>query len=203
MNVVERWVDWAGAAATLLFLGTALVGITRGLRRLRGRTTGLARWILRLPAYLLIGIGFFGICALLWQPLPLPLSAPARVVTLVLGALLYFPGLTFYLWAWLTLGKMYNVSSSMGVQLYADHRLITHGPVAIVRHPMYLGSILAAVGGFLIYRTWTFLFVVVSFLGLTLRARREEQALAAEFGEEWEAYCRRVPGWIPHTPRLR
>lgn len=203
LDVIERWVGWAGAVALVLFLGTALVGIARGLRRLRGRATGLAHRVLRLPAYLLISIGFFGACTLLWRPLSLPLSVPLRAVTLVLGALLYFPGLAFCLWARLTLGRMYNVSSSMGAQLYADHQLITHGPFAIVRHPMYLGIILAAAGGLLIYRTWTFLFVVVSFLGLTLRARQEEGALAAEFGEEWQAYCRRVPAWIPRILRLR
>ena len=31
-------------------------------------------------------------------------------------------------------------------------------------------------------------------------ARHVEQALAAEFGEEWQAYCRRVPAFLP---RLR
>jgi len=41
----------------------------------------------------------------------------------------------------------------------------------------------------------------VDFLGLVLRARREEQALADEFGEQWEEYCRRVPGWIPRILR--
>lgn len=197
LGVVEWWVGWAGAVAAFVFLIAALVGMARGLRRSRGRTTGLARKALRPPAYLLIGAGFFGACYLLWRPLPLALSAPVRIVALALGALLYFPGLALYLWAWLTLGEMYNVSSSVGVQLYADHRLVTRGPFAIVRHPMYLGIILASVGGLLIYRTWTLLFTTVSFLGLVLRARREEQALAAEFGEGWEEYCRRVPGWLP------
>ena len=203
LDIVERWVGWAGAAAAALFLGAALAGIVRGLHYPQGRATGLARWTLRLPAYLLVSVGFFGACALLWRRLPLSLSEPARSVTLVLGVMLYFPGLALYLWARSTLGEMYNVSSSMGVQLYADHRLITHGPFAIVRHPMYLGITLAALGGLLVYRTWTFAFIVISFLGLALRAQREEQALAAEFGEEWEAYCQQVPGWIPRLPRLR
>ena len=107
------------------------------------------------------------------------------------------------LWGRLTLAEMYNVSSSAGVQLYADHRLITHGPFAIVRHPIYLGILLTSTGGLLVYRTWTLLFTTVSFLGLVVRARREEQALAAEFGEEWEVYCRRVPGWAPRILRRR
>jgi protein-S-isoprenylcysteine O-methyltransferase Ste14 len=152
-------------------------------------------------AYLLISILFFGPCFLLWRPLPLALTAPARIVALALGTLLLFPGLILYLWARLTLGEMYNVSSSMGAQLYADHRLVTHRPFALVRHPMYVGILLASAGGLLIYRTWTLVFTTVTFLGLVLRARREEQALAAEFGQRWQEYCQRVPGWIPHILR--
>ena len=203
LDIVEWWVRWAGGVAALICLMVALAGIARGLRRPRGRTTGLARKVLRLPAYLLIGAVFFGPCFLLWRPLPLALVVPVRVVALSLGALLLFPGLTLYLWARLTLGEMYNVSSSMGAQLYADHRLVTHGPFAFVRHPMYLGVILASVGGLFIYRTWTLVFITVTFLGLALRARREEQALAAEFGEQWKEYCQRVPGWIPRILRRR
>jgi len=203
LGVIERLVQWAGAAAALVCLITALVGIARGLRRPHGRATGLAGKVLRLPAYLLIGAGFFGACTLLWRPLPLVLSPLTRAVALALGALLPFPGLALVLWGRLTLGEMYDVSSSVGAQLYAGHRLVTHGPFAIVRHPMYAGVILASAGGLLVYRTWTLLFTTLSFLGLVLRARREEEALAAEFGEEWEEYRRRVPAWIPgifHTP---
>ena len=74
--------------------------------------------------------------------------------------------------------------------------LATKGPYRLVRHPMYLGIILASIGGLFMYRTWTMVFTLV-FFGLVVRAWREEQALAAEFGEVWEAYCRQVPGWIP------
>jgi protein-S-isoprenylcysteine O-methyltransferase Ste14 len=203
LDIVEGWVRWIGAVAVLVCLIAVLAGIARGLRRPWGRTTGLARQILTLPAYLLISVGFFGICYLLWRPLPLALSAPARTVTLALGALLLFPGLALVLWGRFTLSEMYYVSSSMGAQLYADHRLVTQGPFAIVRHPMYLGIILASGGGLLIYRTWTLVFTTVTFLGLALRARHEEQALAAEFSEQWGEYCRRVPGWMPCFLRRR
>jgi protein-S-isoprenylcysteine O-methyltransferase Ste14 len=150
--------------------------------------------------YLAIGIPYFGVCALLWQPLPLTLSRSARLVALMLGALLYFSGLALVLWGRLTLGEMYNVSSSLGAQLYADQRLVTRGPFAYVRHPMYLGILVASFGGLLLYRTWTLVFTTLNFLALFVRARREEQALAAEFGEQWEVYCRRVSAWLP---RLR
>jgi len=204
LEAAERTVRWAGALAVTLALACILWGIARALRRPRGRATGLAHRTARLPFYLLAAVLFFTPCILLWQPLPLKLSAPARTVVLALGALLLFPGLALSLWGRITLGEMYHVSSSTGVQLHADHRLVTHGPFAAVRHPMYLGLIVAATGGLLIYRTWTLVFLVLAFLGLSSRARREDEALAAEFGEEWEAYRRRVPGWIPRIRgRLR
>jgi Cu+-exporting ATPase len=83
----------------------------------------------------------------------------------------------------------------------AGHQLVTQGPFAIVRHPMYSGIMLAALGSLLIYSTWTTL-LFVCFAPLTIiRARREEAALAAEFGEQWQAYCKRVPAFVPRLKR--
>jgi protein-S-isoprenylcysteine O-methyltransferase Ste14 len=203
LDIVEWWVRWVGAVALAVFLGTTFVGLWRGMRRPRKRMTGLARKVMQPLAYLLIGIAYFGTWFILWRQLPLALSPPARIVALTLGALLYFPGLALYLWAWLTLGEMYNVSTSFGAQLYTEHRLIIKGPYSFVRHPMYLGVLAAALGGLLIYQTWTALFVIATFLSLLRRAQHEEQALAAEFSEQWGEYCRRVPGWMPCFLRRR
>ncbi len=195
---IERWVRRLGAGAMLVTLLTILFGLGRGLGRPRGRTTGAAPRILRLSTYILIGVPYFAACLLLWRPLRLALTAPARLAALVLGVLLYFPGMVLALWGRLTLGEMYNVSSGFGAQLYADQRLVTRGPYAFVRHPMYLGLLLASLGGLLLYRTWTLLFLLSNALMVLLfRGRREEQALAAEFGEQWLEYCRRVPFLIP------
>jgi protein-S-isoprenylcysteine O-methyltransferase Ste14 len=197
LEIIERWVSWLGAVATLITLAVALVGLWRGLHRPKGRATGLAHKMLSAPVYLLIGIGYFGFCFVLWRPLPLPLSPLARVAALVLGVLLYFPGLALYLWGRQTLGRLYNASSGFGAQLHADHKLVTRGPFAFVRHPMYLAVLIVALGGTLIYRTWPFAFNVVMFLGLVRRAQREEEVLAVEFGEQWQAYCLQVPAWLP------
>jgi protein-S-isoprenylcysteine O-methyltransferase Ste14 len=103
----------------------------------------------------------------------------------------------FVLWGRLALGKNYFVSTGFGAQLFAGHQLVTDGPFAIVRHPMYSGLVLAALGALLIYSTWTTL-LFVCFAPLTcFRARHEEAALAAEFGENWREYRRRVPAFLP------
>lgn len=191
-----------GAAVGLATLAIALwQAIWCGSRRPAGRTTGAAAQVLRAPVLPLISALWLGLCVLLWRPLPVRPGRAARMVALVVGALLYFPGLALYLWGARTLGEMYRAASGFGVQLNVGHRLITHGPFAWVRHPLYLGLQTAAFGGLLLYHNWTLAFVAVNFLGLFFRARREEEALQAEFGEEWRAYARRVPAWAPRLRR--
>jgi protein-S-isoprenylcysteine O-methyltransferase Ste14 len=104
------------------------------------------------------------------------------------------------LWGRLALGRNYFVSTGFGAQLFSEHQLVTSGPFAIVRHPMYAGLILAAVGSLLIYTTWTTVYFACFAPLVFIRAWREEQVLAEEFGEQWKEYCKRVPAFIP---RLR
>jgi protein-S-isoprenylcysteine O-methyltransferase Ste14 len=143
---------------------------------------------------------YFGLCYALWRPLPWAPSPAARAVALALGAILFFPGVGLVLWGRLTLGEAYNASLSSGAQLLSGQPLITRGPFALVRHPMYLGINLVAIGGLLLYRTWTFAFGL-TLVALIIRARLEEEVLAVEFGEQWEEYRRRVPSWIPRLRR--
>jgi len=201
-NARQGWIRWIGGVAALAALLTIFTGIWRGMRRPVGMTAGRAPGWLRSPLFYVVTSALFGgFCILLWRPLPLALSSGAQAGALTLGALLYFPGMAFVLWGRLTLGRMYFVSTSSGAQLFADHQLITRGAFAIVRHPMYAGLIAVGFGGLLIYRTWTWLFIAAIAPALLLRARREEQALAARFGAEWEAYKACVPAWIPWRRR--
>jgi protein-S-isoprenylcysteine O-methyltransferase Ste14 len=59
---------------------------------------------------------------------------------------------------------------------------------------------LVAVGALLIFRTWAMVIYTPSAFSIILRARREEELLAKEFGNAWTNYSDRVPAWIP---RLR
>lgn len=120
------------------------------------------------------------------------------MLLLIFGSLLTFPGLGLVLWSRLTLGSMYFVSSAFGAQLYSDHRLVTGGPYAFVRHPLYLGMICAAFGSLLLYHTWTTLVFAIVAPFVLFRAAREEKVLAAEFGDQWREYCRKVPAFFPN-----
>jgi protein-S-isoprenylcysteine O-methyltransferase Ste14 len=198
MDTIEQWLGRIGGLAGLATLALAIWHMLRSVGRPAGRQTGRGARFLRAPILILATLLFVAVMAWLWRPLPVALPAVVRLASLALGALLYFPALGLYLWGLRTLGVTFAPSSGFGVRLHADHRLITTGPYAFVRHPMYLAVITTGIGGLLLYSTWAMLLFAVTMFGLTVRARREEAALAAEFGADWEAYCRRVPAWLPH-----
>ena len=73
--------------------------------------------------------------------------------------------------------------------------LVDSGTYAVVRHPMYLGWILALfVATIFLYQHW--LFVIIGIPGIAsvyLISREEEQRNIEKFGDEYKRYMKRVP----------
>jgi len=196
IEIFEVGLHWLGAIAGLGTLAYAVYNMLKAQRRPTGQQTGAADKVLRTP-YLVIATLFFVLLAyVLWKPLPIQLPWLLRLVFELFGGVIFFASLILYVWGLRTLGSNFNASSGFGVRLHQEHQLITQGPYAYIRHPMYLAVILACWGGLLLYHTWTMLLFAVMMLGLLYRARKEEEALRLLFGEEWEVYKRHVPGWI-------
>jgi protein-S-isoprenylcysteine O-methyltransferase Ste14 len=197
---MEQWIKALGGIAALATLAYAIISMLRSLREPKGREEPGARLVLRAPVLLVATVLFVVGGAALWRPLPIQVPPWVHVLLLPCGALMLFVGLALYLWGMRSLGQMFGPSTGFGVRLHAAHRLVTTGPYAHVRHPMYLAVITTALGSLLLYCTWTTLVFAIIMFGLAVRARREERVLAQEFGPEWEAYISQVPPWIP---RLR
>jgi protein-S-isoprenylcysteine O-methyltransferase Ste14 len=79
-------------------------------------------------------------------------------------------------------------------------RLITDGVYARIRHPRYVQMTLAILGYALVagYPAAYAAFLVWC-AGIRVVVLLEERELASRFGEEWLAYCRRVPRFIPRA----
>ncbi len=78
--------------------------------------------------------------------------------------------------------------------------LVTGGPYAFVRHPLYLCEQWAMLGVALQYRQpWALLMVVVS-LGLQFPRMRYEEKVLRETFPPYDAYARVTPGLIPFLP---
>jgi methanethiol S-methyltransferase len=84
-----------------------------------------------------------------------------------------------------------------------QHRLVTTGIYAYLRHPQYAGFVLVMFGFLLQWPTVLTLamFPVLVFMYVRL-ARSEERTAIAEFGAEYQSYMRDVPGFIPRLSDL-
>ena len=197
-EALVRGVGFSVLTAAWLYSG---LGAYNGANRKAGRSIGLSGRLRAHTVYTITGIPYFVIASLLWRPLPLTPADPTRVTLLIVGSIVGLTGAAFYFWGRHELGSMYNVSSSLGSELYEGHMLVAAGPYALCRHPMYFGLFLAAGGGLLVYRTWTLVFMCLSLVGALLKASKEEKLLAAEFGAAWDRYAAEVPPWVPRLPR--
>jgi len=103
------------------------------------------------------------------------------------GIVLTCLGVAIAIWARLCLGEYWSAR----VTLKEGHQLIRSGPYRYVRHPIYTGMLLGAVGATLVLGEWRGVLAVVLILATHSRkAAREEALLRAEFGEEYAAYQR-------------
>ena len=76
--------------------------------------------------------------------------------------------------------------------------LMTEGPYRLSRNPMLTGSFVYFAGVCVWLWTWQALVVYVAFIGIMLlQVRSEEKRLRRDFGEEYEAYCRRTGRFWP------
>jgi protein-S-isoprenylcysteine O-methyltransferase Ste14 len=84
-----------------------------------------------------------------------------------------------------------------GMQIPPE-RLVTTGPYAWCRNPMYLGHLIFLIGLTLTFRSELALgFFVFSVVWFDRRVQRDEARLRERFGADYDAYARRVKRWIP------
>lgn len=106
-------------------------------------------------------------------------------------------------WARIHLGRLW----SDWVTKKAGHHVVDTGPYRLVRHPIYLGLILA-VSATAVEKgnSFALLGAAIMILAFYTKARREERFLRAELGEDaYDAYARKtamlVPSGLPRRGR--
>lgn len=105
-------------------------------------------------------------------------------------------GVVVAIWARYSIGQYWSAR----VTFKEGHRVIRSGPYAWVRHPIYTGMLLAAMGTALGIGEWRgVLAVAVMWAAHSHKALREEKLLTTELGEEYASY-RRNTGFL--FPRL-
>jgi protein-S-isoprenylcysteine O-methyltransferase Ste14 len=115
-----------------------------------------------------------------WSEVPLLLQG-AGFVLICLGSYL----------VWLTLKANSYAAPVIKIQKERGHSVVSDGPYAYVRHPMYAGALLFVVGAPLLLGSWWGLAAAPLLLVIGTRAVLEERTLEAEL-DGYADYAKRV-----------
>jgi protein-S-isoprenylcysteine O-methyltransferase Ste14 len=106
-------------------------------------------------------------------------------------------GLAYSVWGLAYLRRSFSI-------IPEARRLVTGGPYALSRHPVYLGEIIAALGVNLATAGWPGTLAVIYFIVCELlRIRWEEGVLARAFPNDYPPYALRVPRYFPNPLKAR
>ena len=130
--------------------------------------------------------------------------------TFLAGLVILFAGAFLRLWSYQVLGSLFTFE----VVIHKDHKLVTSGPYAYVRHPAYTGMVLLTTGAYLMHFCaggyvaecgvesvpalavvgWLWrVSSVFGFVSLYRRCAVEDAKLRQEFGSSWMRYREDVP----------
>jgi protein-S-isoprenylcysteine O-methyltransferase Ste14 len=130
-----------------------------------------------------------------WWHRPLfPTTAFTGWLAVALTAL----GVALTLWARFILGSNWSAN----VTIKVAHELIRTGPYRFVRHPIYTGVILAAVGTAIALDQWRgVIAVLLLWVSFTIKRLKEEQFMRQTFGDQYIEYSRNTGAIFPALVR--
>ena len=177
-----------GFAVFLLSLGAARKRGGKAERVAEKRSTvSIIGVVVQMIGFALVGLGSIDASI---DPLSTLALAQAGIVAVLMA---------------ITVGLFVSASRTMGrnwsivARTREDHELVTTGPFALMRHPIYTGLfafMIAMAIGFGHYRG-LILGVPLYWIGTWLRIVQEEKLLRAQFGAAYDAYAGRVKRFLP------
>lgn len=181
-------------AKTLFYASLALLGAVEFAVRKRSGKRGRSKmeWTALFILLLLSGSIVAGAYAAGRHLAPLPGSG---WWALGAGLALMWLGIAFRLWAIVTLGRYFQIT----VTIQDEHSVVERGPYRWLRHPSYLGAIIAMVGVGLAEGSWVSLAAMSagSVIAFLVRIHVEERMLLSELGDAYAGYARRTARLVP------
>jgi protein-S-isoprenylcysteine O-methyltransferase Ste14 len=147
----------------------------------------------RRPLVILVSlIGTFAILATSYLP-----SVPRGPGAVLVSDVLITFGMAWAVWGLAYLRRSFSI-------IPEARKLVTGGPYAHSRNPLYFGEGIASIGVMLpVFGPWQALLLLIFIASQALRIRWEQKVLLEAFGEEFKEYLRRVPVLVPFWPVKR
>jgi protein-S-isoprenylcysteine O-methyltransferase Ste14 len=166
--------------------------------RLAFFTMLVVMYVVRLPTKradrrpLVILVSFVGtFCVVATGFLP---ANPHGPLSVLIADLLITVGMAWAVWGLAYLRRSFSI-------IPEARRLVTGGPFALSRNPLYLGEGIASIGVVLPgFSVWHVLLLAVFVTSQLLRINWEQKVLLEAFGDEYLGYRRRVPMLVPFWP---
>jgi protein-S-isoprenylcysteine O-methyltransferase Ste14 len=183
---IHAYVIWTWGAMGVVWLAGALTA----KRAVRTQSAGsrLRHAVLMVFAGALLFSPRAAVGPLAWRWLP-----DSRVAGWI-GLALTVAGCAYAIWARLILAGNWSAS----VTVKRDHQLVRRGPYTVVRHPIYSGILLAAMGTAMVFGHLCGLAgLALAFFGFLEKSRLEEAFMTSQFGDEYVRYQQEVKALIP------
>jgi protein-S-isoprenylcysteine O-methyltransferase Ste14 len=120
---------------------------------------------------------------------------PSDIWCFSIGAAVTVVGLLFAVWARQHLAS--NWSSAVTIK--QGHELITTGPYAMVRHPIYTGILTGFLGtAIALAQVRGVIGFVLIFIVLWAKLRKEEEWMRSQFGETYATYADQTTALVPY-----
>ena len=104
--------------------------------------------------------------------------------------------------AWIAIKGVREITLKVA-ETHRTEKIVTREVYSIVRHPQYLGGLLAHLGiSFQLSAWYSLLSTPLMVVLIYLISKKEEEELIKEFGKEYEDYKKKVPMLIPKAGAL-
>jgi len=175
----------------LVFVLYWFLSALKAKKSIRNRGYWRIAWISRLLMVVMV------ILILQFQPVRQFFDSPSAAVfgtTLnLLGLLICATGLALAVWARIYLGRNWG----MPMRVRQEPELVTGGPYHFIRHPIYSGILLAALGSALASSVVWLLVCVIFAVYFVFSAHVEEKLMLSQFPNQYPAYVKKTKRLIP------
>lgn len=180
-QLVVSWVIYAAWILLVIYLIFAALDVKPDKQRHLGQSFALTAAII--VSFLLPHVHIFRFVN--FAPVNTPVSA--------IGIFLSLGGIALLVWARQVLGRNWSQTVSAKV----DQELVTNGPYRYIRHPMYSGGLIAAIGSMLaIGGPFVFLVILLGSIFIW-RVGAEDRLMERQFPVEFPKYKRKTKKLIP------